>query len=458
MKLWNYIKESMLCNPYQFICEDGDFFTYKETISKVESFAQKIIAERCCVISCSSELSVAIAVLSCFAAGVTAVPSSMRYGKTINDRIIDMISPTAIITDSSSGVLHKIPYTGEYRDPEVSPALIMYTSGTSGSPKGVMLSERNLITNINDIVDYFDINNNDTILISRPLYHSAVLTGEFLVSLINGTRIVFSAANFNPRYLWGIIDDYDVTVFCGTPTMLSMMARFIPKKDNHIKKLCISGECLSFEDGKRIASAFPNAKIYHVYGLTEASPRVCYLPPQYFNENPDYVGIPLKSVNIKIINHEGRLVNEDEDGFLYVQGDSVMLGYYNDPKLTKKTIRNGWLYTGDIASINSDGFIKIKGRNDDLIIRAGVNIYPQEIERILKTDHRVKDVYIYGYKNRYGGQQIGMKISGDFVDIDEVVSLCLDVLPGFQIPSSIELLKELQKTESGKIFRGETHA
>ena len=130
-----------------------------------------------------------------------------------------------------------------------------------------------------------------------------------------------------------------------------------------------------------------------------------------------------------------------------------MLGYYNAPQKTKEVLCDGWFCTGDVAEINDAGFLKIKGRNDHMIIKSGMNIYPAEIESALKTDPRVREVIAYGFKTAYG-TQIGIKISGDFVSADEIKQLCAETLPAFQVPSRIELVKELRKNGSGKIVRG----
>lgn len=129
-----------------------------------------------------------------------------------------------------------------------------------------------------------------------------------------------------------------------------------------------------------------------------------------------------------------------------------MLGYYRDPEKTGKVLKDGWLCTGDIAVINEAGFLKIKGRNDDLIIKAGMNIYPAEIEAALKQDPRVKEVLVYSFRHPFG-TQIGLKIAGDFDSVDAVKRFCSQALPSFQVPSAIELLDELPKSGSGKIIR-----
>lgn len=454
MKLWDTIKTAMLKRPMQIICEDNAEMTYEEIVVYSEIFSKKLSNERCCAILCDSEMTAAIALLGCFAAGVTAVPLSRKYGAAHCKKILKFISPSAIITDWD-GIL-KLTHIkdSEYEEPYKHPALIMCTSGTTGEPKGVMLTEENLLTNIRDISSYLSISFKDYILISRPLYHSAVLTGEFLTSLFKGVKIRFYSDDFNPKILTNMISEYEITVFCGTPTILSMLAKFNRNNEcDSLRVISISGECMGFETGRRIRAAFPKAEIYHVYGLTEASPRVSYLPSNLFETHPDSVGILLDSVMLSIVKPDGSFAKTGEDGVLWIKGKNIMTGYYKNPELTNKILKDGWLCTGDIVNVDYDGLIRIKGRIDDLIIRAGMNIYPQEVENALKTDPRVKDVLVYKINDPKRGVQIGLKLSGEFTDTDEVKILCYDVLPLYQVPTMIELLDELPKNITGKIIR-----
>lgn len=453
MKLWNYIKEHLHSHPLRIISENNASLNSEDLAIWAESFAIKLQGINCCAILCSSEMAAAMALLACFAAEVTAVPLSARYGENHCNKILDTIRPDAIIMDTNGIItLYKIK-GNQYVIPDEHPALIMCTSGTTGKPKGAMLSEHNILTNISDISRYFSMDKNDTILIARPLYHCAVLTGEFLTAIVKGANIRFYSEQFNPTKMLDLIKEYKITVFCGTPTLLSVMARF-NRKDaaDTLQHICISGECMSTDVGLKIRVAFPQCKIYHVYGLTEACPRVSYLPPKFFDEHPDCVGIPLKSVSFKILNANKKECRANEEGLLYIKGDNVMLGYYQEPEKTRSVLENGWLCTGDIAVITDAGFLKIKGRIDDLIIKSGMNIYPAEIEGTLKQDPRVKEVFVYGFNNNLG-TQIGMKLVGDFSTQNEVKQFCLHLLPTFQVPSKIELVDELPKNGSGKIIR-----
>lgn len=453
MRLWNFVKEHMLENFDQQICEDGASLSYEETVIWAESFAQRLHGVNCCAILCSSEMAAAMSLLACFAAEVTAVPLSMRYGEAHCNKILDRIRPDAIIMDAGGEIAVYRLKDGQYIPPDEHPALIMCTSGTTGTPKGAMLSERSIVTNVSDIADYFLLDRSDTILIARPLYHCAVLTGEFLTALVRGANIRFYSGQFNPAKMLTLIKEHRITAFCGTPTLLSVMARFNRSDATEtLRHICISGECMRSDAGTKIRLAFPTCSIYHVYGLTEACPRVSYLPPKYFSIYPDCVGIPLKSVSVKILNDRGIPCRKNEEGILYVKGDSIMLGYYGEPEKTRNILKDGWLCTGDIAVTNSAGFLKILGRRDDLIIKSGMNIYPAEVEGVLKQDSRVKEVLVYGFHTPFG-TQVGMKLVGNFSSTKEVRQLCMSVLPSFQVPAVIELVDSLPKNGSGKTIR-----
>lgn len=457
--IWNYIKKNMLVHQSKTITEGTASLTYDEAVIFAESFAKKLDAP-CYAVLCQSEMSAALALLSCFAAGATAVPLSFKYGHIHCKRILEKIKPPFVLTDVG-GELHVVDIDcGEYiDDPENRPAVIMCTSGTTGTPKGAMLSKENLLTNLCDIESYFNINCEDRILITRPLYHCAVLNGEFLISLVKGLDIRFSSEKFDPLTVIKLIREHDITVTGGTPTTFQMLGRYFNVKTDPIFLRCmvISGECLGGKCAQNIRSAFPNTQIYHVYGLTEASPRVSYLPPQYFDSFAEYVGFPLPSVQVKITDDNGDTLPLKSEGELCIRGKSVMVGYYQDEEMTKMALENGWLHTKDIAYIDENGFIKIKCRKDDMIIRAGMNIYPQEMENALKLDERVEEVLAYGVPDFISGEKIGLKVKGNFNNKEEIIDICRKKLPAYEFPAIIELVDEIPKNASGKVIRGKVN-
>lgn len=217
--------------------------------------------------------------------------------------------------------------------------------------------------------------------------------------------------------------------------------------------MAISGECMTENCQKKIRKAFPNAKIYSVYGLTEASPRVSYVPPELLDTYPTSAGITLKSVKIRIVDDNGNDVTKGTVGELLVKGDNVMVGYYKEPNKTAKVLKNGWLHTKDLAYIDkASGMLYIKGRKDGMIIRGGMNIYPQEIENALMQDSRVEDVLAYGTKDN-DVTRIGIKIKGNFGNTKEVKEMCVKLLPTYQVPNLIEIVDEIPKNGSGKKIR-----
>ncbi len=459
MNLWMYLKEHMLSRPSQKVGEEGAFMTYEELVVYAEILAQRLSGEALCAICCRSEMANAMALLGCFAAGTTAVPLSARYGSAHVKKILQACRPSCLISDIDGAL--RIYRVDGCNAPtyESMPALIMWTSGTTGVPKGAMLEENAIVSNVEDICKYFKADDSDTILISRPLYHCAVLTGEFLTALVKGAKIIFCSEKFNPALLARLIRENDVTVFGGTPTLLSLLLRFARESSRlPLKHVVVSGECMSRDVGIRLREGLPDSKIYHVYGLTEAGPRVSYMPPEDFDKAPDRVGVPLASVKLEIRDASGKALSKNQRGMLWVKGPSLMSGYYNAPELSREKLRSGWLCTGDIAEIDSSGWLKIVGRSDDLIIRAGLNIYPQELEAALKEDSRTKDALIYPYKDKNGTTQIGLKITGSFNSRDEVRKMCIERLPAAHIPAKIEIVSSLDKNASGKIIRRNENA
>lgn len=180
---------------------------------------------------------------------------------------------------------------------------------------------------------------------------------------------------------------------------------------------------------------------------------MAYLPPRYFNQYPDCVGIPLNSLSLKILSEDGQSVGIDEVGILWVKGPNVMIGYFNNPEKTAEVVRDGWLCTGNLASVNKDGLLKIHGRSDDLIIKTGMNIYPGEVESAVKQDSRVQEVCVRSETDNRFGIQIVMDIVGVFSNSTEVREMCRMYLPSYQVPAKDNLFAKLPKNGSGKIIR-----
>ena len=443
--LYEYIRERMLAAPAQTIGDEERRIPYRELLAEAEALGRRLKkrTDEKYGILCRSELNAARALLACLYAEKTAVPLSFRYGEAHTRKIIEAVGLSLALTDGGIEALGPaFPETPETEDLS-DVALIMSTSGTTGTPKGAMITEKNLLTNLRDIAGYFHIHREDHILIARPVYHCAVLTGELLISLVKGLAISFASGGFNPALLLRRIREQNVTVLCGTPTLFYHLSSMALRKQETppLRVMAVSGECMTPLIAEKMRRAFPDAQIYSVYGLTEASPRVSCLPPEGFDSHPLSVGFPLPSLRVRIV-----------DGELQVAGDSVMKGYYRNRAATERTVVDGWLHTGDIAEMDAQGRIFIKGRRDSLIIRSGMNIYPQEIENAVKQDDRIADALAFGVRDPAVGERIHLHVVSS-LSKQEIYKVCKARLPGFQLPDVLERVPKIPRNASGKVIR-----
>lgn len=442
--LYEYLREQMLQNPRQTLSDDSRSITYKKALEFVESFSKNLTENKYGIL-CSTKLNDALAILSCIVANVTAVPLFKGYGEAHTNKIVQNVQISHLITDET-GVLSIKKIRDKIQEPEdlSDVAFIISTSGTTGMSKGAMITHENLISTMRDRAFHLGISEHDTMLISTPMCHSATLIGRFLIPLCNGTKIVFYNDEFSPAKLIHSMIESKATVFGGTPTSIYYLCRLIKKQQKvlPIRTLYVGGECMLKSVAKQLRETFENSEIYHIYGLTEAGPRVSLLPPNLFEQFPQSIGSPFKNLEVKC--------ERDE---LLVRGVSVMKGYYNAPEYTKKAIINGWLHTGDAAKIDELGKITIKGRMDEMIIRAGINIYPQEIENALKRDPRIIDVLASGKRDTSVTQKLHIQVVADKLSQKDLMSICTKVLRPYEIPDTVELVNKLPHSESGKLIR-----
>ena len=424
-----------------------------------------------CAVLCDSGLHTALAILSCWYAKLVPIPMSKHYGERHCSAIRELTEPDCIICDSvfhdSDALTYRIDL-GEFtrNAPIFAPeadlrdvALIMCTSGTTGKPKGAMITVDGLQANILAISDYFALNRSDTILIARPLYHCAVLTGELLISLYLGLNICFYDEKYNPSNVIGLCDRFRITVLCGTPTLFRQIS-LLSKRTKiklPLRVVALSGECLTREVAVQIREALPETILYHVYGLTEAAPRVAYLPPDQFDSMPEFVGLPLKNTQIKIVDCETfRERSPKTAGVVIINAPSLMKGYYRNPERTAQVFRDGWLNTGDVGFLDEDGYLQILARTDDMIIKAGMNMYPKEIENAISTLPEISDVVAYGVKAQTG-QEIAVHVvlsnGYENTTVKQLLHAFTGVLPNHQMPAQVHIVAALERNSSGKLVR-----
>jgi long-chain acyl-CoA synthetase len=335
-------------------------------------------------------------------------------------------------------------------------AVILYTSGTTGKPKGAMLTHENIYSNAKDTADYLKINETDRVIATLPMFHVFCLTVALNAPLMNGGTVII-VPKFSPGDIFSITKNLEATVFAGVPTMYNFLVQYPAGTAEDLKnlRLCISGGASmpvallkSFEKKFQVA-------VSEGYGLSEASPVTCFNPLDR-PRKPGSIGISIKNVDNKIVNALGEEVAVGEVGELIVRGPNVMKGYYKLPEETSHTLRGGWLYTGDLARVDEEGYFYIVDRKKDMIIVGGYNVYPREVEEVLYSHPSVVEVAVVGLPDLNFGEVVkAFVVTKPEDDSTEelLVSYCSEHLAKYKIPSSIEFLEELPKNTTGKILR-----
>ena len=477
--MWDYVKQRMRLYPKSQVSCDRKRVSFAGLLRWTAAAARSLPLASKCAVLCRREFNAARGLMLCFEAGVTAIPMPVKYGGAACEKIWRATGFDLVIVDEpellellpgytggvfllDAGLIQAAVFTDTDRELRQA-ALIMSTSGTTGAPKCAVITSGGLLANLLDVQRYFLPGGADRICICRPLYHCAVLTGELLFSLANGLDIRFHEGGFEPRGLLRELEEQEITVLCATPTLLHCLCRAALRKNKRppLRHIAVSGECMTQTTAALIRQALPGAAVYHVYGLTEAGPRVSYLPPSLFKEHPLSVGRPLDSVELRVVRPgEETPCAEGEEGDIQVRGPSVMRRYYRDEAATRRALSGGWLRTGDVGRLEG-GLLYLRGRRDGMIIRAGVNIYPQEIEGLMLEQEEVEDVLAMGTDRQTGGQGIRLLVQPARPETGqaELLAICRKCLPPHLMPDVIEVVDTIPRNQSGKkIRKGEGHA
>ncbi|MFH1623756.1 MAG: long-chain-fatty-acid--CoA ligase, partial [Pseudomonadota bacterium] len=346
-------------------------------------------------------------------------------------------------------------------------AIQMYTSGTTGKPKGAMLTHKNLISMyISRIID-FKLDENDVFLSAVPYYHTAA---EYALVILyaGGTLVIHS--RFLPGAFLETLETEKVTFTLGVPSMVNFLLQHIEKHPRHYDfsnlKMFLYGASPMPVTVLRKAMERFKPVFLHSYGLTEASPGVTFLrPEEHILEGPEEKVRRLASCGKEIFNVEARVVNEQgvnvkpgEIGEIIVKGDNVMKGYWKLPEETAETIKNGWLHTGDMATVDEEGYIFIMDRKKDMIISGGENIYPREVEEVLYSHPSILEAAVIGVPDEDWGESVKAFVvlkEGEKASEQEIINFCKENLASYKKPKSVEFLDVLPRTAAGKVLKRE---
>jgi long-chain acyl-CoA synthetase len=339
---------------------------------------------------------------------------------------------------------------------------LIYTGGTTGVSKGVMLTHANMSCNVQQLKSWFyDIEDgNASILAIFPFFHSAGFTGmqnfsvwggwtDVLVPRPEPAVIIELLKKYRPEFMPGV-----PTIFIGllnTPEFRSMDLRFI-------RGFIAGAAPLSVETINDLKN-LTGGDLINVYGLTETSP-MGTASPWRGNIKPGTVGVPFPSTDLKIVDVDTgtKEVEQGASGEICFQGPQVMKGYYKKPGETANVLKDGWLFTGDIGFLDEDGYLTIVDRKKDMIVAAGYNIFPQEIDEILFSHPKVLEACTIGIPDAYRGEAPKAYVvprPGETIDRDELVAFLKERLAAYKVPKDIEIMNELPKSAVGKILRKE---
>ena len=335
-------------------------------------------------------------------------------------------------------------------------AFLIYTSGTTGQPKGVMLSHQNLVFGGANTAQNYGLRETDVVLLCVPMVHIFAHASHILGSLNGGGSVIVMERFQTEKVLQGI-EKYSVTWFAGVPTMFVYLLDAFeeqPRKFESLRMALSGGASLSIEHLKRFESRF-DVPILEVYGLTESTGLVTG-NPVYGVRKPGSIGINVSGVSVNLVKHKGDSNDAGNEGEIVFKGPNATLGYWNRPELTAATIKNGWVYTGDKAWQDKDGYFFIRGRKDELIVSGGYNIYPKEIEDVIYKNEDVLETAVIGEKDRNLGEVPKAFVSlkeGSKVGPSDIQDFCSEHLAKYKIPKYVEIVRELPKSSTGKILK-----
>lgn len=331
---------------------------------------------------------------------------------------------------------------------------IVYTSGTTGQPKGVMLTAANLEAVIRGIQKALPIHTENRIFTPLPFSHTYGLSQIWLMAK-EGASLGIIPDITRMALIKKFLLERHMDVIAGVPYHFACLTRRVDKeKYDKIKWVTVAGEAPSKELIEKMKAAFPKAKIYVMYGTTEASTRLTTLPSEDLEKKEGSIGIPIEGVELKIIDENGKELGPYQEGELIARGPNITPGYWKNEELTRRTIIDGWLRTGDIVKKDEDGYYYHIGRKDFIFKSGGEKIVPTAIEKVLKEIEGVKDAAVIGIEDLYRGNRVCValvKENGTSVTPEEILSHCKNRLNPLWIPNEIIFVESLPKTSGGKI-------
>lgn len=334
------------------------------------------------------------------------------------------------------------------------PAVLLYTSGTTGFPKGATLSHGNVISNAQSTVHHAGFTHHDRMILFLPLFH--VFGQNFIM---NATFTAGGTLVMHRRFILdevlNSIQQHRVTMFFAVPTIfITLLNTDLFKYDLSSIRYDFSAAATMPQEISRAWTERYGRRIYEGYGLTECSPFACYNHDSHHKFGS--VGTAIRDFQIKILEANDHELPRGEWGEICIRGPGVMLGYWNRPDDTQFALRNGWLHSGDIGMMDDEGYVFIMDRLKDMINAAGFKIWPAEVEHFLYQHESIKEVAVYGVPDPIKGEAVKAAVvlkKGVHATSEDIIAFCRERIAAYKIPSVVEFLNELPKSATGKILK-----
>jgi long-chain acyl-CoA synthetase len=336
---------------------------------------------------------------------------------------------------------------------------MFYTSGTTGRPKGAILSHGAEVFTAKMVAGHYRLGPTDVTLIPNSLSFIYPLVINCVASIYAGATVALQE-RFHPELCMRGIEQERATIFMGVPTMFGMMLEWAQQQtvDTSSLRFCISaGQNLSWNIASRFRERF-GVSIFDLWGQTEGTPITGFDPSREKEGRPESCGRALPGCAVRVIDDAGQDLPPETIGEVLLKGPCVFLGYDKNPKATEETLRDGWVFTGDLGKLDADGCLYIVGRKRDMVIRGGANIYPVEIEEAIYAHPSVAECAVIGVPDALFGETLkAIVVVGDNLALSEaeLMEHCRSRLAGYKVPAAVSFVKKLPKGPTGKILKRE---
>jgi long-chain acyl-CoA synthetase len=442
--------------------------TYDELLRSAEAFGARLRSQGLArgdfaVLLLENSIEYVVAILGVWVAGAVAVPLNpettpiglrgmlddcsakiLVSRSRILDRLGKITLPPTIVLDENRDLPSTAAPAPSVDAEPVDPALLLYTSGTTGHPKGVVLTHGNLLANTSSIVEYLGLTSADSIVNVLPFFHSFG-NSVLLTHLAVGGKVIIENRFAFPNQVVQTMQALRPSGFSGVPTTFYILihkSTFLQQNWSFLRYVSQAGGGMRIETVRQLREIMPNTDIYIMYGQTEASARLTYLPPDMLEKKLGSIGIAIPGVELKVM--EGEIV---------ARGPNVMAGYLNDPDGTAEVLRGGWLHTGDMARMDADGYLYIVSRKADFIKSASYRISPAEIEEVIAAAApEVEDVAVIGVPDELLGEAVAACVCCPVEKFDAAAirDVCMAKLPLHKVPKYVIHETAIPRTASGK--------